>query len=200
MWSHFDAAADLHAAVVRGDLPVARDAASWLAEHGEPDLPEGSQPLLDQMRASARRVASAADLSEAARGTADVARSCGACHAAYGPGPVFRGSGVPPVEGAGVTLEMRRHDWAAGRLWEGLIGPSDAAWAAGARVLGQAAFGPDAMMDRTELPPNAPALERRVHDIGRRAAGAADTAARAELYGELLGTCAACHTAAHRGS
>jgi hypothetical protein len=195
MWKHFDAAADLHEAIVLGSVEQARLAGQRLAEHhDQKGLPQGSEPLLEAMRQSARQIASAHDLSDAALGTAQVAVACGNCHETYQRGPLFSGGGVPPTEGVGVGREMRRHAWGAGRLWEGLIGPSDPAWTAGARALVDAPLSPDSVNDRAvEIWHHVAIMETRVHDLGQQALTTTAVSERAQLYAELLTSCAACH-------
>jgi hypothetical protein len=88
---------------------------------------------------------------------------------------------------------MIRHRWAADRLWEGLIGPSDTAWTAGASALIDAPLYTDALTRDVEQYEPVTALTWTVHDIGARALMESDLTARAALYGQLLGTCAHCH-------
>lgn len=194
MWRHYDAAADAHNAVLRGQLAEARSAGRWLAEHAEAEgLPGGSEPLVARMREYGRQVAGAQDVSEAATGTAHIARTCGQCHEAHGPGPVFLGGGVPPGAEDDVSREMRRHGWAAGRMFEGLVGPASTAWEAGARALLDAPLAPGTIPVRDDIPVEVTTMEARVHEIGRRAASTSDWDERVTLYADLISTCAACH-------
>lgn len=87
---------------------------------------------------------------------------------------------------------MQRHQWAADRLWEGLIGPSDAAWSRGIRMLAEAPLhGTEPSWDTAS---DGDELARRVHELGSEAASALLPHARATVYGEMLGLCADCHT------
>jgi hypothetical protein len=88
---------------------------------------------------------------------------------------------------------MRRHLWAADRLWEGLIGPSDERWRVGAQVLRDAALYTDALTQDVAKYEQVTKLAWTVHEIGARADITRDRHARSELYGQLLGTCARCH-------
>ena len=199
MWSHYDQAADANAAVIRGDLHQARLAGEWLASHEtDENLPPQSEPMVVRMRRHAQALAIANDIPNAAINTAGLARACGECHRVQGPGPDFRGRGVPPAEGSGTGLEMRQHSWAAGRMWEGLIGPSDSAWAAGARTLVNAPLATDSITIRADVQRQVRELETRVHDIGLRGMTVTGGGERESLYAELISTCATCHEMVRR--
>jgi hypothetical protein len=81
---------------------------------------------------------------------------------------------------------MARHLWAADRLWEGLVGGAEDAWGQGLEVLAATPL-PAAQLGATREP-----LARKLQSIATGARkGPADHAA---VYGELLTTCAGCHT------
>jgi hypothetical protein len=82
---------------------------------------------------------------------------------------------------------MARHRWAADRLWEGVIGNSDVAWHAGLDVLAAAPL--DEPANRAGL---ARQLQRQAENARRPGPGT--LTARAAVYGEILTTCASCHT------
>jgi cytochrome c553 len=79
-------------------------------------------------------------------------------------------------------------------MWQGLIGPSEERWLAGARALttvrltivAQSAT-PASKLDLDDL--------ARIRLYATRAATAMPSDARAELFGTLLTTCAHCHAA-----
>jgi hypothetical protein len=198
MWSHFDAAGDAHETVIRGDLANARAAGAWLARGRNPSLPKGAEPLDAALRLHATQLASAPDIGAAATELARMAGTCGECHRRFGPGPSFSGQGVPFEGGPEPSREMRRHAWGAGRLWEGLIGPSDAAWKSGAEVLRDAwmlsewiAAEPDAeLVVRT--------METRVRRLGTEALVVQDRVDRENIYADVIGTCAECHSIVRR--
>lgn len=194
MWDHFSAASTIHEAVLRGELYRAQQAGEWLAVRGGTEgVPPGSELFVAQMRELGARVAESVDISVAANAAAHMLRTCGDCHQAHQAGPQFLGGGTPPVEGTGVGREMRRHAWAAGRLWEGLVGPSTPAWASGAMALLDAPMDPHEMTDRTTELSTVQTMEAHVHDLGRQAAGMGDRDQRTQLYAELISTCAGCH-------
>ena len=78
-------------------------------------------------------------------------------------------------------------------MWEGIVGPSDAAW-----QLGTARFStlPDCMPDFGGELTDRAAVEdarARVGELTSEAAEVTDLAARAALYGQYVAACATCH-------
>jgi mono/diheme cytochrome c family protein len=196
MTEHFVRAGQLYAAVAGGDLDSVRHRAQDILDHetGE-GLPARSLRYVDELRSFTSLAARAPDVESAASAVARVGAACGACHTSLRTGPRYpegtRG-GPPPAE-HDVAGRMRRHRWAADRLWEGLIGPSDEAWRAGAQVLRDAALYTDALTQDVAQYEQVTKLAWTVHEVGARADVMRDRHQRAELYGQLLGTCARCH-------
>jgi mono/diheme cytochrome c family protein len=180
-------------AVARADLDAARREGMALATlRLDGEIDPTWRRKLDAMNAAAARVAEAKDLADASRGLSAVARTCGECHATLGgpPGPVV---GEPPSEASGVLPRMRRHEWAAARLWDGLVVPSDDAWRAGAHVLAGAPLEPEALTPGKTRVPKIDSMVRSVRDVAQKASVAKSTADRVEVYGELMSTCSDCH-------
>lgn len=179
-------------AVARADFEAARREAKALAELR---LGGGIEPpwhkQLDAMNAAAARVVEAKELPEFARGVAAVARTCGDCHAMLG------GPGLPvgeaPEPASDVAGRMRRHQWAADRLWDGLVAPSRESWRAGARVLSDAPLEPETLTPGKSPAPEIGRLAASVHEIGRKASTVESGVDRAAVYAELVETCSACH-------
>ncbi|UCG86678.1 MAG: hypothetical protein JSW71_22735, partial [Gemmatimonadota bacterium] len=190
MERHFDEVEAVKAAIIAGDLAMAKQQAEWLANHeAVAGLPGDWEPYVAQMQAAAGDVADAADLAAAGAGTGEMALACGACHTAVGQITSFAFMAQP--EEAGVTGHMARHGWAMDRMWKGLIGPSNEAWMEGAQGFDEAPLQGGSEATR--------ALGLRIHELGAQGVEAADPAARGAIYGEMLTTCAGCHTAAARG-
>ena len=190
MERHFDEVEAVKAAVIAGDLATAQQQAEWLASHeAVAGLPGDWEPYVAQMQAAARDAADAADIAAAGTATADMALACGACHTAVAQITAFAFMGQP--EAAGVTGHMARHGWAMDRMWKGLIGPSNEAWMEGVQ-----GFDESPLQGGSE---QTLALGMRIHELGAQGAEAADPAARAAIYAEMLTTCAGCHTAAGQG-
>lgn len=184
MSSHFDQAAQIRHAIVRGDLDAVDRPAGWLAGHERPAaMPASADPYLRDMRHLAERARDATELVVAAEALSRMGRTCASCHGAHDGGPSFG-----PVE-MPASPTMVRHAWAVDRMWEGLIGPAEARWAAGIDALAtgidlQPGAGPDSRE-----------LARKAAEMASSAREARDWGTRTELYGRLLSTCAACHAA-----
>ena len=192
MWSHFEAAAVAQAAVIRGDLDALVEPARWLAEHEEPELPDGTEAFVRELKRAATRAAEARTIEEAGAAMGRIAAACGSCHREYRPGMEPAARAEPPVAAAtDVGTHMVRHVWAANRLWEGLVLPSNEAWEEGADVFADDPIDTDALT--FDDPEAVHALVVRTHELGRRAGLETEPSLRARTYGELLSTCAACH-------
>lgn len=190
MRDHFAAVSELQRAIARGHLEEAKSQAQWLASHDEKLLVEW-QPFVDEMRTAARDVASATDLPTAAALAARLGRACSRCHEARAAVVTFAWEPVPD-EAPTLQIQMKRHQWAAARLWEGLVGPSDEMWKEGTSVLVTAKL--DALATAKDAPRgDVQALAAKVRDLAKRAAKLTDQDKRQALYGELLSTCAGCH-------
>jgi mono/diheme cytochrome c family protein len=191
MAEHFVKAAAMKSAVIRGDLEALGQDADWMASHElSANLPESWRPHLQAMQTAAQYAKEAKDATAAARALADMGRACGTCHQALG-GPKFE-VGSPPAEGSGVELHMLGHQWAAERMWEGLIGPADAAWVKGAEVLARTPLMENELADKKSVPPEVELLAQQVHSFGEKGRAAVG-AERAMLYAQFLATCASCH-------
>jgi hypothetical protein len=178
-------------AVARGDLDDLRRSAEVMdALPIETSLTSAQRERVEAMMVAARRARAAQDVRSAAQAVAALAESCGACHAAYG--GLYTVNAEAPPDALGVEPRMRRHGWAAARLWEGLAAPSRDAWRTGARVLADAPLEP-VQLAPDPRPADGGALAASVHELGSTALMLDDAAARAALYGELMTTCARCH-------
>jgi cytochrome c553 len=183
--------------LIRGNLDDARAFAQAIAEAPEvPGLaPWAPRAALVRERAAA--VASAASLEDACRRGAGLAEACAGCHLDAGVAPEFRAP-APPPDHPTIDARMARHLWAANRLWEGVVGGAEGSWREGLDVLAATPL-PAAPIARDEL---ARKLQQ-LADQARRQQRSTTPAARARVYGELLVTCAGCHTkrsAEHAGA
>jgi cytochrome c553 len=192
MGVHFERATEARDALVFADLEAMREPFTWLSLHQPPPrLPGVGLPHFDAMRAAAAEGVEAQDIEAAAKAAAELAKACGGCHAAVEGGPTFDSSTLPPLE-EGVKSHMARHRWAADRMWEGLVVPSDSAWERAIVMLGEGGVGEHEMPEAMRRSPRALELRKQVHALAGEDAPTAGH--RAELYATLLVACAECHT------
>lgn len=187
MHESFDLVRAAEKLLIRGKLDDAKLLARGLASApDEPGFAPWASYAID-VRAKASAVTEAITVDDGCRAIAHVGEACAGCHVALAVAPEFRVSAFPPPDRATVDARMARHRWAADRLWEAVIGGDDDAWRTGLDVLAAAPidFGP-------ERKARAQTLQRQASEA-RLVDGLHD---RASAYGELLVTCAGCHTAA----
>ena len=193
MTEHFAHADALEQAVIDGDLDEVKVHASWLVDElPAATLPEAWQPSLARMQAAAGEAAKAENLASAASATAKVIEACGACHAAIGGGPKFA-TATPVPEGETSQARMQRHQWAAERMREGMIGPSDERWQLGASAVSVAPPEPCPIENAEILADDVLQLREKIYEVGAKAAAVKTADERAQVYGEYLSTCAGCH-------
>jgi cytochrome c556 len=174
------AANELQLAVMQGRLVDARDLAQVLAN----DMPAGVQQ-------PAQRIAHARDLATASHELGRLAGACGGCHTTFGITADAQ-TRPAPTDDRSLVAQMARHAWGAARMWEGVTGPDDRAWIDGALVIAQTDCDVSTVMRGK---PNVEAFElaELLREQGIRASAARDLDARANLYGEVMSTCASCH-------
>jgi cytochrome c553 len=194
MHEHLGRISTIKSLIIMGNLEGIREPAIWLADHEAVDgLPANFDGFVGLMRQYAREVNNASDLKSAAISVSGMAKTCSSCHLANGVEIEF-GYDQIPTEWSDTVSHMQRHQWAADRLWEGLIGPSDTAWQRGIDMLTdvplQSAAQESGAIDQ---------LARRTHVLAWQGAIAKTPTDRSELYGEMLGLCAECHTRLGRG-
>lgn len=193
MDEHFGKASEVQAAVVRGDIAGAKDSARWIAEHQEtPGLPASGKASVDEMKKAARSVAEASDIKAAAQGSAGMALACGSCHASSNAKPAFPPA-TKPTPRSRTMAHMLAHQHAVNLLYQGLVGPSDEAWAEGANALKAAPLSAAATPKPPKPSPEAAKAEADTHALADKAAAAKDPKERSGIYAELVSGCASCH-------
>lgn len=193
MHDNFDLLRAIERLLIRGKLEEAARFATAISE--VPDSPAhgsyAAQAVLVRDRAAA--VARATTVDAACKLEAKLAAACGGCHVETGVAPEFRAYPAVPPDVATIEGRMARHRWAADRLWEGVVGGADEPWKAGLDVLAATPF------DWGERQNERRALGRdlqRLADTARKRKASDTLDTRATSYGDMLATCAACHTLA----
>jgi cytochrome c553 len=191
MHQNFDLLRAIERLLIRGKLEEAVRLAEAVAmvpdepAHG----PWAAQAVVVRDRAAL--LARATTIPDACAREASVAAACATCHEELGVSPEFRSYPPAPPDQPTLRARMLRHRWAADRLWEGIIGAADEPWQAGLDIIAASPL-PAAQLTPERMP-LARQLQRQADQARRsKSARASD---RAAAYGELLATCAACHTA-----
>jgi len=187
MRSHYRQVEEIQAALVAGTVDATREAARWLSTHEGREYPAEAGPALETMRSEARAILRQRDILLMSRTLGRMGVACGDCHVALGAEVDFSAE-EPPRASANPEGQMLRHVWAMDSLWKGLVGPSEAAWKAGAGALTTMPvdFGANEEANR---------LSARVRELAGIAAGSTTPKERSDTYGDLLETCALCHSA-----
>lgn len=197
MHGRFAALMSARDAIVQGKLADAKSAIGPLTA---PDPTEGFptewRPRVLRVEGAAQEVARAKDLAAAADGLARTAAACAECHDATGGGPKLLGTPDLPAPQWDPGQNMPLHQWASDWMFVGLLANSDEAWQRGAEELDARPLA----LRFDQAPPTSGQreLEQLVYVLANKALTTDAPAARAELYGDLLGTCAQCHL--HRGA
>ena len=200
MHEHLTRISTIKSAIIAGKLEDVREPATWLADHETAaGLPAGFESYVIQMRSYARHVIEAQDLVSAAESVSNMAKTCGNCHLVNDVNLEFGYDGKPRKDLEDVVTHMQRHQWATDRLWEGLIGPSDIAWNRGTDMLIDAPLLPSDVTMAMDNIAEIGNIARRIHALGGIGTETKTPDARSELYAELLGLCASCHTLLGRG-
>jgi cytochrome c553 len=195
MQATFWLAVEARNAIISGDLEAAKRAALTLEQHDySGTLPESWKHWVKQMQKEAGNIAAAGTLSEAAQAVAALSLTCGDCHAQKQQGP-DRGREQPmPWRDPPDTVHgrMARHEVGVDQLWSGLVIPSEDSWRAGSVTFTRAPLTrPE--QDGTPMDPELARRTEEVRAMAQRARAAKSHAERAQVYGELLSTCGACH-------
>lgn len=195
MHRQFSRTVEIQTAVIQGDLERAREAGAWLATHEitQPFPPEVYQ-YREEILEYASLISQADRLESVADHTGQIAVACGRCHEATSGGPRFVVAGGPP-EGSPQAQQMIDHLWAVDRMWEGLVGPSDASWKAGAQALRNAWRADPSLVQTSSAPVVAEHPSAQLPGLAERALQVNTAGERGAVFGEVLATCRACHQA-----
>lgn len=192
MHARFGVLTALRDHVVQGRLEEAKTAAASLAALDPPEgLPGPWRPWVAAVDEHAEKAAQAPDLATAASEVGRIAVGCADCHGAMQGGPGLEGAHEIPPQAWDEGQNMPLHKWAVDWMWLGLLGDSDEAWRRGAAELDK-----QPLVPRFEQAPpgGLRELEQLVYVIANKALETDELEARGELYGNLVATCAQCHS------
>jgi hypothetical protein len=192
MHARFKGTSAIATAIGLSDLDRAHAEAKNVAALDEPDVLPQWQPYIAGIRAAASRVAESDDSMAAATALADLGARCAKCHEASHAKIVFPKATIPH-DAVKLPTQMASHQWAAARMWEGLIAGSDAQWKLGANALATSRLAITAEAAEPGHDLGIADDAARVHLLARRASKAGSIDDRAQLYGQMLATCAHCH-------
>lgn len=150
---------------------------------------QSGNPVADQatLLAALDTAARANTTTEAALSLGKIGVACSGCHSASHVMPSTNTQWTP--SGDGVRVEMARHDAAIDALWIGVIAASPERMSAAADAFARSFLRPQT----GEPPAAATALDESVTRLARSTATAPSQALRAEAFGDVLLSCAACH-------
>lgn len=198
MRDHFESIRSIERAIVAGDLTVAKEQATKLALHQSGPEVQMYSDEFQAVRDAAMAIAASETHADMASRAAALASQCGYCHLITSSSTSFEWSEAPTSNQTGAE-RMQRHRWAMDRLWEGLVGPSEQSWTAGAALLGEAPASAEGLALGDMAEADAKARFAALEELGRKARSATDQAERTAVYGELLSTCSDCHSTVQAG-
>lgn len=192
MHDHNEAMVAIQQAIIAGSLDGTRESATWLLQHEEPaGLPAAGEAFVAAVREAANGVLEADSLEAAAEAASNMGLACGNCHLASGVTVEFDDV-AQPSDKEKEKPHMQRHQWAADRMWEGLIGPSKMAWSRGANLLFESPIKPD-VVAKHGGGEEAVGMSRRIHALAANATAVSTPEEQAEIYAEFIANCGACH-------
>ncbi len=192
MHANLGALRDVHRALLFGDLGRAQRLARPLAELVAPGGLPGWEEATARIRETASRLIRAKTATRARRLAVELAVECGDCHEDSADQSRFVGEAEPFDDGS-ATGRMARHEWAAGAVWLGLVGPSRDLWRDGMAVMAAPPLLPEAFTDDRARHRRVDALSRRMASLAARARLLDDEQAQAAAFARLIDVCAACH-------
>ena len=195
MRAHFYEAMLLHDAVARGNLETARLEATRLQKDSATvPVPARAEAFQGAMTRMATQASGATTLLEAARITAAILGTCGQCHQAMHTRAILPAGDA--ITTGGLAGHMQLHQHGSDALIEGLVAPSDAAWAEGVRT-----FAAPSLAEHEapgDLRKEMSAGEAKLSQLAGEAAQARRSRDRETAYGRILATCGECHRTVSR--
>jgi len=201
MQASFWRAIDARDALIAGKLERAKKFASELAHQDDSKiLPADWKHWVEGMRQRADELVLAPDLEAASQAIGRLALACGECHAWKRQGrqqqpPEDPNAQYKPEES--MPERMYRHELAADELWLGLIDASETMWARGTVTITRAPLEPPTDHGQPVDEPMASEIEQ-IRTLGKTARSATTHEERAQIYGDIVSHCAACHSKSAR--
>jgi hypothetical protein len=189
MHVRFAATNGIRTALTYGDLPRARAEARIVADLGEREILPQWSPYVDNVRAAASQITKSEDLVTTAKQLALLGWRCAQCHEAVPDAKIVFSKVLRQPPDRKLAATMAGHQWAVARMWEGLIGPSAERWNEGGTALAKAPLTITAESGELGIGD----AVARIRLLATRAHEAKTTFDRADIYGQLLATCASCH-------
>lgn len=184
--------------VIQGQLDEAKKLAPQIVDSEPPaGTPATWKNWTELLYDSAVMLEGAKDVQTAAIAVSRVAATCADCHVAHEGGPgLERMRSIPPQkwsEGDNMPLHLWAVDW----MWLGLTSPSEQAWHRGASELRSEPL----TKAFAEGNPTAKVLEQKLYDLAKEAVamGEERRGERTRVMGDILATCAACHSLRDKG-
>lgn len=180
-------------ALLKNDATAVRGFLVWAGARTDlPDLSARTKGLATDPRLQPGQgeVGDLLDLGAEALG--DVGMACGSCHTRSGKGPTFAPATAPP-HAEGMAVHMARHMWSMDRLWDGIIGPSDARWIEGVSGLHDHPIDAERLHGREGGESPSDYMDWWIHQPGPTDGLKATGPERAAFYTHMLTACAACH-------
>ncbi|MBP9088867.1 MAG: hypothetical protein KBG15_22275 [Kofleriaceae bacterium] len=186
MHTRLEAIRGIGNAIALSDLAQAQTEGRKLAALEDPEVLPQWQPFLAQVRISGEQLAQAKDIAAAAPAAARLGALCGSCHQTLS-GHATYSAAEQPAPGTTLASQMANHQWAAARLWDGLVGPSEERWMQGAQALSAI------KIDVAEVKVKLELWTSKVRQLATDAKNTPAGDGRVALFGNLLTACAGCH-------
>jgi len=193
MRNYFSQVTRIHEALIRGELTAIAAPAAELATAEPPEAyRQMAVPFVEEIRRSARRAGTAPNVRSAAAAMVTLLGQCANCHEAAGIFPSPASPRRPDV--GGFVGHMIDHQRAADDMLQGLMIPSASRWREAADRLETVTLRPEDLPRDAKLAAQEKQADAAVHALAESARSAATWRTRANLYVELVATCASCHS------
>jgi len=189
MSQHLASAIITRDSVIHGNVSVAREQLSWMANHEEPEpLMDSGRSWVEALHSAARAGYQGYTVKEYGLAVGREGAACAGCHESL-KAPLSQVTSTRPAAPKG---HADLSTWAINSMWTGLIANSDAAWSGGAGAL--AALPTDAAGYAVGMPgPAASAALVTLKEQSGAAKAASDRVARGEAFGQVVAACGSCH-------